>query len=224
MSEISKDLEKNGKSQAGPTLEYGDTRVRKHRMVNQVPMGIFSFAATTFLLSMFIVHTRNVQANNAVIGMAIFAGGLTQFLAGQWSIALKETYASTVLSSYGAFWMSYATIFIPGSGVLDAFGGPTEEFNQAFGLYLMVWLMITLMFIPPMLRKNLSFVILLSTLSVSLLLLAIGTWNGKPSVNKAGGAFGIMTGLIAFYVGVAMLMAAEPTALFHLPLGVWSED
>lgn len=42
--------------------------------------------------------------------------------------------------------MSYATIFIPGSGVLDAFGGPTEEFNQAFGLYLIVWLMITLMF------------------------------------------------------------------------------
>lgn len=43
--------------------------------------------------------------------------------------------------------MSYATIFIPGSGVVDALGGATsEEFNQAFGLYLMVWFMITMMF------------------------------------------------------------------------------
>jgi succinate-acetate transporter protein len=44
---------------------------------------------------MFIVHTRNIQANNLVIGMAVFAGGLTQWLAGQWSIPLKETYSAT---------------------------------------------------------------------------------------------------------------------------------
>jgi hypothetical protein len=42
--------------------------------------------------------------------------------------------------------MSYATIFIPGSGIVDAFGGSMDEFNQAFGLYLMVWFMITVMF------------------------------------------------------------------------------
>jgi succinate-acetate transporter protein len=48
--------------------------------------------------------------------------------------------------------------------------------------------------------------------------------TGASRVNRAGGAFGVMTGLIAFYIGVAMLMAAEPTALFQLPLGIWSED
>jgi succinate-acetate transporter protein len=50
------------------------------------------------------------------------------------------------LSAYGAFWMSYAVVFIPDSGIIAAFGGQTEEFHQAFGIYLMVWFMITVMY------------------------------------------------------------------------------
>jgi hypothetical protein len=42
--------------------------------------------------------------------------------------------------------MSYATIFIPGSGVMASFGDNTDEFNQAFGLYLMTWFVITVLF------------------------------------------------------------------------------
>lgn len=44
------------------------------------------------------------------------------------------------------------------------------------------------------------------------------------SVNSAGGAFGIMTGLIAFYIVIAMLLDAEPSAIFRLPMGILSED
>ena len=127
--------------------------------------GLFSFAATTFLLSLFTLHTRNVQAPNVVIGMALFGGGLAQFLCGMWEIPNGNVFGATgksfnllyapkrlvlkyslAFSSYGAFWMSYATIFIPGSGVLAAFGDNMDEFNQAFGLYLMVWFVITVLF------------------------------------------------------------------------------
>jgi hypothetical protein len=44
------------------------------------------------------------------------------------------------------------------------------------------------------------------------------------SVNKAGGVFGIIVGLIAWYIGVSFMMAAEKTAIFNLPLGIWGED
>ena len=33
-----------------------------------------------------------------------------------------------------------------------------------------------------------------------------------------------MTGLIAFYIVIAMLLDAEPSALFRLPMGILSED
>jgi uncharacterized protein len=39
--------------------------------------------------------------------------------------------------------MSYATILIPGSGIVAAFGGNTKEFNNAVGIYLITWLMFT---------------------------------------------------------------------------------
>jgi uncharacterized protein len=46
-------------------------------------------------------------------------------------------------TSYGAFWMSYATMLIPGSGTIAAFGGNTKEFNNAVAIYLVAWLMFT---------------------------------------------------------------------------------
>ena len=48
-------------------------------------------------------------------------------------------------SAYGTFWMSYATIFIPGSGILAAYGNNKQELSNAVGLYLVVWFMFTVM-------------------------------------------------------------------------------
>lgn len=49
------------------------------------------------------------------------------------------------MTSYGAFWMSYGTILIPGSGVAAAFGGDEKEFGNALGVFFVVWFMFTTM-------------------------------------------------------------------------------
>lgn len=93
------------------------------------------------------------------------------------------------------------------------------------------------------LRKNIAFTVLLSSLSIALLLLAIAEFSGKAMcvsacfvdfsrhldafffpgirVTKAGGVFGIITGLIAYYIGVSELLAGEERAIMRVPLGVW---
>ena len=43
---------------------------------------------------------------------------------------------------YGGFWMSFATIFIPGSGVLAAYT-EESELNSALGIYLFTWMIVT---------------------------------------------------------------------------------
>lgn len=48
-------------------------------------------------------------------------------------------------TSYGAFWMSYATILLPNSGILAAYDGKPDELNQALGIYLMTWFVLTFM-------------------------------------------------------------------------------
>jgi len=52
----------------------------------------------------------------------------------------------SVYTLYGTFWMSYAMILIPGTGIIAAFGTNTREFDVAIGMYLSVWSMVTYMF------------------------------------------------------------------------------
>jgi len=126
------------------------------RVANPGPAGLFAFASTTFLLSLFNVNTRGIQTPNVIVGMAIFAGGLVQLLAGMWEFPRGNVFGATAFSMYGSFWMSYATIFIPSSGILDAYATDAELHN-ALGLYLMVWFMVTVMFILPVMRKKCCF-------------------------------------------------------------------
>jgi hypothetical protein len=46
-------------------------------------------------------------------------------------------------TSYGAFWMSYATILIPNSGILTAYADHEDELSQALGIYLITWFVFT---------------------------------------------------------------------------------
>jgi len=221
MSNSSGDAEKGLQSfgpRSGDPVSY-----QRHpsRIANPGPAGLFMFASTTFILSMFNVNTRGVHTPNVVVGMAIFGGGLVQLLAGMWEFPRGNVFGATAFSSYGVFWMSYATIFIPGSGVISAYSDP-QELNNAIGIYLITWFMVTVMFILPVLRRHLAFTVLLSCLAIALLLLAIAEFTGRATIQKAGGVFGVMTGLIAYYIGVSEMLAAEETAFMRVPLGNWA--
>ncbi|KAF9254843.1 hypothetical protein L218DRAFT_951237 [Marasmius fiardii PR-910] len=184
------------------------------KIANPGPMGLFSFAATTFVLSMYNLHARGVQAPNVVIGMAIFGGGLTQFIAGMWEMPRGNVFGATAFASYGSFWLAYATINIPASGIQAAFADQTE-FHNALGIFLITWFMITFFFL------HIAFTILLTLLDVALLMLSISEFTGNAMVLKAGGVFGVCTGLVAFYIGVSELFAAEPKPVLNrVPLGV----
>jgi len=190
-------------------------------IANPGPAGIFSFAATTFLLSMFKVNTSGIRTSNVVVGMAIFAGGLLQFIAGMWEFPRGNVFGATTFSAYGTFWMSYAAIFIPGSGILAAYGNNTQELSNALGLYLAVWVMFTVMLIPYVINKNLAFSLLLTALAIAFILLAAAEFTNNASLTKGGGIAGIITALIAYYIAISELLAAGGKPIMRLPQGVW---
>jgi succinate-acetate transporter protein len=73
-----------------------------------------------------------------VVGMAISFGGLAQLLAGMWEYACGNTFGATAFTSYGGFWLSYAVIQWPSSGIKAAFTS-TKELGDALGIFLCVW-------------------------------------------------------------------------------------
>jgi uncharacterized protein len=57
--------------------------------------GLFAFASTTLVLSLYNVQAHGVTVPNVVVGMALFYGGLSQLLAGMWEFVTGNTFGAT---------------------------------------------------------------------------------------------------------------------------------
>jgi hypothetical protein len=188
---------------------------------NPGSLGLFSFASTTFILSMYNIHTRGITHPNVVVGMAIFCGGLAQLLAGMWEFPRGNVFGGTAFTSYGAFWMSYATILIPGSGISAAFAeSPESEVQSALGIYLICWAMVTFFLFVVALGKHIAFIMLFGLLTVTFACLAGGELGASVAATKAGGVIGVLTAFVAYYIGLSEMLAVETHPLIRLPLGI----
>jgi hypothetical protein len=185
-------------------------------LANPAPLGLFAFAGTTYILSMFNVVARDITVPNVVLGMAIFYGGLAQLLAGMWEFAAGNTFGATAFSSYGAFWLSFATFYIPDLGVVASYKTDVEMLEGALGIYLSCWFIITFLFLIASLRSNVALVGVFFFLTITFMLLMISKFTGSLAIQKAGGALGIVTAFNAFYVGLAALMV-KPHGIVQLP-------
>jgi len=116
--------------------------------------------------------------------------------------------------------MSFATILIPASGIADAYKKP-EEFHSAVGIYLITWFIVTFLLFIAALRKSVAFIALFGFLFLTFILLAAANFTGKTGLQKGGGILGCITALIAYYIGLAELLAAEKQRVIGLPLGVF---
>ncbi|KAG6853184.1 hypothetical protein C0991_006294 [Blastosporella zonata] len=191
----------------------------RSRIANPGTLGLFSFASTTFVLSMYNISTRGITHANVVVGMAVFCGGLAQLLAGMWEFAVGNTFGASAFTSYGAFWMSYATILIPGSGTIAAYTSP-EELSSALGIFLICWCMVTFFLFVVALGKHIAFIALFGFLTVTFAALAGGELAGSAGSTKAGGVLGVITAFIAYYIGLSELLASEAHPIVRLPLGI----
>jgi uncharacterized protein len=63
--------------------------------VTNVNSGLFSFASSTLILSLYNVGARGISTPNVIVGMALFVGGLAQLLAGMWEFATGNTFGAS---------------------------------------------------------------------------------------------------------------------------------
>src|SRR5438132_7075514 len=116
---------------------------RRHSMATEVrteppvplvadpaPLGLAGFALTTFILS---AHNAGWAPDVVWVGLALFYGGLAQFMAGMQEFRNRNTFGAVAFTSYGAFWFSLATfVIIDLSGVLPK----TVNVNMSLGWFL----------------------------------------------------------------------------------------
>jgi len=202
------------------------------KIANPGPLGLISFALTTFVLGFYQCGVGLPNANpygsvgpdQAVFGLAIFFGGGAQFVAGIFQFRVGNTFGCTVHCSYGAFWLSFAMFMIPSLGIREAYAGDDRAYTVAFGIYLIAWCLLTLIFLVAALQTNIAILLVLGCLSMAFFLLAIAQFisanhaTAAVRVNRAGGAFAIICALLAFYAGASGIMTEETTWV-RFPLG-----
>ncbi|EJT99113.1 hypothetical protein DACRYDRAFT_32343, partial [Dacryopinax primogenitus] len=186
------------------------------RLANPSPLGLYSFASTTLMLSLINVGARGLTVPQAVIGMAYGYGGLCQLLAGMWEFASGNTFGATAFSSYGGFWISYGILNTPAFGVSAAYTGEAaSQLPNALGIYLEMWFIVTTLIFFGTFRSSFALVFLFFTLSLTFLLLGISNLLAEPACQTAGGAFGIIAALTAYYAGSAGLYSPDAS---YVPL------
>ncbi|KAI8340689.1 GPR1/FUN34/yaaH family-domain-containing protein [Chlamydoabsidia padenii] len=187
---------------------------------NPGPLGLSSFALTTFVLSL---HNAGAGLSasgpsNVVVGLGFFYGGLVQLLAGMWEFRTGNTFGATAFSSYGGFWLSYACIFVPGFGILEGYGTDTKVLDQSLGIYLVSWAIMTAIFLIACHRSTMGLASMFFCLFITFVLLAASKFNNSETTLIAGGAFGVITAIIAWYNALSGLLTKE-SSYFQLPTG-----
>jgi len=200
-----------------------------HRKIaNPLPLGAMSFATTTLILSLYNVGVDGIALPNAIVCYSLFYGGLMQYFAGLWEFASGNTLGATIFCSYGLFWFGFSMLFVPWFGLVGTYngvpnvyatGGPYEaEFTNAVGLYLWVWFGITTTFMFAAARSSITLVVLLFVLDLTFGLLGGYYYTLNTHLQTAGGAMGIVTAIVAFYLAMGSLFSKE-TCYFTVPLG-----
>lgn len=190
-------------------------------VADPIPLGMSAFAFTTVIIGCvyagFILPGVGKGISLAVAA-ALLYGGVVQILAGMWEFRKNNTMAATIFTSYGGFLAAFGIVFLPAFGIeksLVAAGSLTP----AIGLFFLCWTIFSGILFLGSMRTSMAMLLVLLLLFISFLLLTIGELGGANTVLLIiGGWFGIVSGLVAWYVALADMLRVSRSP-FQLPMG-----
>src|SRR5215472_4672936 len=174
-------------------------------VANATPLGLFALAITLFVLSLINAGLLGDTGFAIVIGLAVFLGGVVILIAGLVEFRAGNTFTGTVFTSYSALWLSFGFILLPGTGVF-AMMAKENVVAPALGYYLLAWTIYTILLTICVLRTNVVLLSLLILLVLTLGSLCIGFLSGTSTFNQIGGYIGIITSIVAWYLGLAGIL------------------
>ena len=167
-------------------------------IADPAPLGLAAFALTTFMLSLFNAGLLPEAGEPIVFSLALFYGGLAQFLAGMWEFRNKNTFGATAFTSYGAFWLAFWGLE---QFYIDRI--PEGQRPLVVGWFLIAWGIFTAYMWIGSFRVNPAVMLVFLFLAVTFFVLGIGDLLGSGLVRNIGGYLGLATAFIAWYTSAA---------------------
>ena len=174
------------------------TSVVEQGVGDPAPLGLAAFALTTFLLSLFNGGLLSEAGEPVVFSLALFYGGLAQFVAGMWEFRNQNTFGATGFTSYGAFWLAFWGL---NQFYIDRI--PEGQRPVVVGWFIIAWGIFTAYMWIASFGTSRSVMIVFLLLTATFLLLGIGDLLGSGLVRHIGGYVGIATAIAAWYASAA---------------------
>ncbi|OBA23064.1 hypothetical protein METBIDRAFT_37387 [Metschnikowia bicuspidata var. bicuspidata NRRL YB-4993] len=194
---------------------------------NAAALGLTAFATSAFVLGLSLAGAKGITVPNITVGLCFFYGGVVQAAAGIWELFLGNTFAGTVLCSFGmGFWMSFGAMNVEAFGIVAAYGTDTEMLSNAIGLYLVGWGIFTFLMLLCTLKTTLAFMGLFFTLDIGFFVLAGYYFTAEPKLLTTGGVFVTMAALCGWYCAFAGVATPENSYIvpFSFMLPVFGES
>jgi uncharacterized protein len=197
------------------------------RIGHAIAVGAAGFAWCSLALGLSTAGVMNATGSSMILTGTFFYGGIVQLVAGFFALAAGATFVAAFLTAYGAFWLGYTAIQVyvaphivaqvmsagAGTGAsqqaLAAQAG--HDVVQALGVFLIAWLVVTVIFTIASLGTNAVTLAAFCLLDLTIVLLVIAYLGassaGVPSDTTlhAAGWVEIVLAAAAFYVVLAEL-------------------
>lgn len=197
---------------------FGSIIEKPHRKIgNPAPLGLSTFALSTFILSLINTGACGVHIPQVVIGMGIWCGGLLQIIAGVWDMFEGNTFGAVAFSAYGSFWMAYATIITDFFGIEKAYEEHPEQFANAMGFFLLSWTLFSAMMTLCTMKSTICFMMLFVVLTCNFTLLTISEFTGVKACKSVAGVLGLVDSIIAWYIAYCAIATQDNSYITFTP-------
>jgi len=212
---------------------------------NPTPVALIGFVLSLSPLSADLMGWRGAGGNGAAeIGAYYFFGGALMLIGGFLEFILGNTFPFVVFSSFGGFWLTFASTLTPFYAAYSSYSpNPTTDptagistvgFTASFGFFLVFMAVLSFIYLVCSLRTNICFVVIFFTLVLGFSLLAGSYWQtanglGATPVDTsatalagrlqiAAGACLFVTSMAGWWIFFAIMLAALDFP-FQIPVG-----
>lgn len=160
---------------------------------NSLPLGMVSFSMSFFLYSLALCGAFDTNA--LVVSNMFLIGAVGLTTAGCFEYIKGRTLNGIIFMCYGTFCITHVTIII-----VDSFQWFEHSGNKSLASYYFFWCLVSFVVTACTFRSTILITLVCLLTSVMYLFFIIGYGAKSNVVIKIGGAFGVVSSLIAMYI------------------------
>ncbi|GAB7347860.1 hypothetical protein MBLNU459_g5390t1 [Dothideomycetes sp. NU459] len=196
---------------------------------NPTPVALAGFllANTPATVMLMGWHGAGAGSGNASadIGAYFYLGGVLLYAGGVGEWILGNTFPCVVFFTFGGFWCVFGATLTPFYNALNGYGTDVAGFYNSFAFFLIFMGVLCFFYMIAALRTNICLVAVLFCFVLTFPLLTAAYFYGaageaalSANCRIAGGAFGFIASMIAWYLWFSMILEAVDWP-FTLPVG-----